>query len=144
MTAKPRNLSGVYQLKIRCALSRTDRVLIARALLDNASFISERLVHSLALPRTSQSIRVFSRSVCLELEEWRNVSQTTPIQSITKFEIYLSNELIDVTAPKVTCDLPIKSVAFDLQKIKIRLPIPDLGDPVGLTYCSELTYLWRY
>ncbi len=51
----------------------------ARALLDNASFISERLVHSLALPRTSQSIRVSGIG---------GMSHKPPIQSITK-----SNEL---------------------------------------------------
>ena len=72
------------------ALLMTCRVLVvtpdgspveARALLDNASsasFVSERLVQSLSLPRHNQHVRVSGIG---------GISQRAPIQSISSFEI---------------------------------------------------------
>ena len=107
------------------ALLMTCRVLVtapdgssveARALLDNASSallccISERLVQSLSLPRASRQIRVSGIG---------GLSHKAPIQSITNFRIMPvrpAGESIDVTAVivlKVTCDLPLCPVPFDL------------------------------
>ena len=87
----------------------------ARALLDNASsasFISERLVQSLTLPRISQHIRVSGIG---------GLSHKAPIQSITTFQISpirQSGKCVSVTTvvvPKVTCDLTICPVPFNLQ-----------------------------
>jgi hypothetical protein len=53
----------------------------ARALLDNASsssFISKRLVHSLSLPRVTQSIRV---------SEIGGLSHKPPLQPVTSFQL---------------------------------------------------------
>ena len=99
-----------------------------RALLDNASsasFISERLVQSLSLPRISQRIRVSGIG---------GLSHKAPIQSITNFQVSPVRHVkkrIDVTAvvvPKVTCDLPLCPVPFDLQwKHVSDLPLADPG-----------------
>lgn len=87
----------------------------ARALLDNASsasFISERLVQSLSLPRISQRIRVSGIG---------GLSHKAPIQTITTFQISpvrQGGKCFSVTAvvvPKVTCNLPLCPVPFDLQ-----------------------------
>ena len=101
---------------------------IARALLDNASsasFFSERLVQNLALPRVNQQIRVSGIG---------GMSHKLPIQSITSFQIapiQHTGRSIAVTAvvvPKVTCDLPLCPVPFDLQWKHITdLPLADPG-----------------
>ncbi len=81
------------------------------------------MVHSLALPRTSQSIRVSGIG---------GKSHKPPIQSITNFELLplqQTGKKINVTAvvvPKVTCDLPIKPVVFDLGWTHLSdLPLAD-------------------
>ena len=114
------------------ALLMTCRVLItspdgsaveARTLLDNASsssFISERLVHSLSLPRVTQSIRVSGIG---------GLSHRPPLQSVTSLQF--SGKKINVTAivvPKVTCDLPMKPVTYELRWTHLsHLPLADPG-----------------
>ena len=100
----------------------------ARALLDNASsasFVSERLVQSLSLPRFNQHVRVSGIG---------GVSQRAPIQSISNFQISPVGsakrriELSAVVVPKVTCDLPLAPVPFDLSWTHISdLPLADPG-----------------
>ena len=100
----------------------------ARALLDNASsasFVSERLVQSLSLPRFNQHVRVSGIG---------GVSQRAPIQSVSNFQISPvgPNErrigISAVIVPKVTCDLPLTPVPFDLSWKHISdLPLADPG-----------------
>ena len=134
----PTPVSSNTAMKLQSnALLMTCRVLVTapdgssvetRALLDNASsasFISERLVQSLSLPRASQQIRVSGIG---------GLSHKAPIQSITNFRIMPvrpAGESIDVTAVvvlKVTCDLPLCPIPFDLQWKHISdLPLADPG-----------------
>ena len=118
------------------ALLMTCRVLVvtpdgspveARALLDNASsasFVSERLVQSLSLPRHNQHVRVSGIG---------GISQRAPIQSISSFEIspvgrYKKRIGITAVVPRVTCDLPLTPVPFDLSWNHISdLPLADPG-----------------
>ena len=100
----------------------------ARALLDNASstsFVSERLVQSLCLPRMNHNVRVSGIA---------GMSHKAPIQSISTFKISAvkpASRKIDVTAvvvPRVTCDLPLSPVAFDLSWKHISdVPLADPG-----------------
>lgn len=101
-----------------------------RALLDNAScasFISERLAHSLSLCR---------RHVSVSVSGIGGLSHKPPLQSVTTFEIQSSHgRKIEVTAvivPKVTCDLPTAPVAFDLSwshLTDVTLADPGFGQP---------------
>ena len=116
-------------------LLMTSRVLItspdgstveARALLDNASsasFVTERLVRSLSLPRTNQHIRVSGIG---------GISHKPPLQSVTQFQLSSlrpGGRKIHVTAvvvPKVTCDLPMAPVTFQMSWTHIsNLPLAD-------------------
>ena len=100
----------------------------ARALLDNASsasFVSERLVQSLSLPRFNQHVRVSGIG---------GVSQRAPIQSVSNFQVSPvgPNErrigISAVIVSKVTCDLPLAPVPFDLSWKHISdLPLADPG-----------------
>ena len=100
----------------------------ARALLDNASsasFVSERLVQSLSLPRVNQHVRVSGIG---------GLSQSAPIQSISSFQVSPvgpNKRKIGVTAvvvPKVTCDLPLAPVPYQLNWKHISdLPLADPG-----------------
>ena len=104
----------------------------ARALLDNAStssFVSERLVQSLRLTRSHHNVSVSGIAGSLT---------NSPIQSVANFQISsaLSNQRkIDLTAivlPKVTCDLPVSPVPFDLSWTHlsdIPLAYPAFGEP---------------
>ncbi len=110
--------------------------------LDNASFVSERLVQSLRIPRVRQNIRVSGIA---------GSTPRSPIQSVASFQIspaHHNGRKIDVTAivaPKVTCDLPISLVSFDYCHGATSLISPSLiqllGNRVRLTYSSELTCL---
>ena len=100
----------------------------ARALLDNASsasFVSERLVQSLSLPRFNQHVRVSGIG---------GISQRAPIQSISSFEISAVGPnkrkmgISAVIVPKVTCDLPLAPVPFKSNWKHISdLPLADPG-----------------
>ena len=100
----------------------------ARALLDNASsssFVSERLAQGLSLPRQHQRIHVSGIA---------GSSPSSPIQSIASCQIspaHRSGKSIRLTAivvPKVTCDLPVSPVSFDLSWDHISdLPLADPG-----------------
>jgi hypothetical protein len=100
----------------------------ARALLDNASsasFVSERLVQCLSLPRFNQHVRVSGIG---------GVSQRAPIQSISSFQISPVGPnkrkigIAAVVVPKVTCDLPLAPVPFQLNwKHLADLPLADPG-----------------
>ena len=84
----------------------------ARALLESASsasFVSERLVQALSLPRFNEQVRVSGIG---------DISQRTPTQSIANFQIapvVVRKRRMGVTAvivPRVTCDLPVTHVPF--------------------------------
>ena len=104
----------------------------ARALLDNgstSSFVSERLVQSLRLPRSQHSIRVSGIAGSLV---------SSAVRSIATFQIssaHSNGRKIDLTAvvlPKVTCDLPVTPVQFDLSWTHLSgLPLadPTFGEP---------------
>ena len=104
----------------------------ARALLDNASsasFVSERLVQSLSLPCVRQSVRVTGIG---------GLSHSNPIQYISSFTISAVRscsrklEITAIVVPKVTCDLPVHPVPFDLKwKHLFDLSLADLmfGQP---------------
>ena len=104
----------------------------ARALLDcasSASFISERLAQSLCLPRSSQSIRISGVA---------GLSHGSPSQSIANFTISAvraSRKKVDVIAivvPRVTCDLPLHPVPFDMEwkhLTDLQLADPTFGRP---------------
>ena len=99
-----------------------------RALLDNgstSSFVSKRLVQSLRLPRSQ-------RSVCVSGIAGSLVGSI--LRSISNFQIsstHLNGRKIDLTAvvlPKVTCDLPVTPVPFDLSWTHLSgLPLADPG-----------------
>ncbi len=103
-----------------------------RALLDNgstSSFVSERLVQSLRLPRSQHRIQVSGIS---------GSSASSPVQSVASFQIsstHANGRKIDLTAivlPRVTCDLPVSPVSFDLSWTHLAgLPLadPSFGDP---------------
>ena len=84
----------------------------ARALLDNASSVSERLSQALQLPRTNRSLRISGIA---------GLSHKSPLQAVTTFTIipiYPSDKKIDVTAvvvPQVTCDLPFHPVSLQIE-----------------------------
>ena len=121
--------SNVLLMTCRVLITAPDGSTIeARALLDNASsasFISERLAHSLSLPRMSQSVSVSGIG---------GVYHKPPTQSVTRFQLsslQTSGRKINVTAvvvPRVTCDLPMKPVAFEMSWMHISdLPLADPG-----------------
>ena len=87
----------------------------ARAILDSASsasFISERLAQSLCLPRSNRNARILGIA---------GISHKSPIQSVATFDISAvrsSSKKIGVTVvvvPRVTCDLPLHPISFDLK-----------------------------
>ena len=98
----------------------------ACALLDNASstsFITERLVQTLRLSRTRQSIHVLGIA---------GSSPQVPVQSVARLKISPVNSTgntLDISAvvvPTVTCDLPISPVSFDpTWKHISNLPLAD-------------------
>ena len=129
-------VSSCTALKLKSnALLMTCRVLntapdgsSVEVLLDNASsasFISERLVQSLSLPCINQQIRVSGIG---------GLSHKAPIPLIANFQISPvrpTGRSIGVTAvvvPKVTCDLPLRPVPFELKWNHIAdLPLADPG-----------------
>ena len=104
----------------------------ARAILDSdssASFISERLAQSLCLPRSNRNARISGIT---------GISHKSPIQSIATFNISAvrsSSKNIGVTAviiPRVTCDLPLHPISFDLKwnhLSNLQLADPTFGQP---------------
>ena len=102
----------------------------ARALLDSASsasFISERLVNSLCLPRLRQNTRISGVAGLTHssLQAITNVTISSP-QTTIKFNV---NAII---VPRVTCDLPIqpvtpKSIWSHIDNLS--LADPDFGRP---------------
>ena len=104
----------------------------ARALLDSASsasFVSERLVQALSLPRFNEQVRVSGIG---------GISQRTPTQSIANFQIApvgirkLRMGVTAVIVPRVTCGLPLTHVPFRLDWSHITdLPLADpaFGQP---------------
>lgn len=138
----PSQVTSNAAVKLRSSsLLMTCRVLVtapdgssveARALLDNtssASFVSERLAQSLHLPRVHQSIRVSGIA---------GSSPMTPIQSIASLHIssaHHNGRKIDLTAivvPRVTCNLPVYPVPFNLTWKHISdvpLADPEFGQP---------------
>ena len=125
--------SSLLLMTCRILVSAPDGSMVeARALLDNASsasFISERLVQSLCLPRTRQNVRVSGIG---------GMSHGSPTQYISNFRISAiksARRKIDITAvivPKVTCDLPVHPVPFDSKwkhLTSLSLADPTFGKP---------------
>ena len=103
----------------------------ARALLDNASsasFVSERLVQILCLPRARWNMHV---------SDIGGLSRDSPTRYISHFKISAvksSGRKIDITAvvPKVTCNLPVHPVPFDSKwkhLTNLSLADPTFGQP---------------
>ena len=104
----------------------------ARALLDNASstsFVTERLVQTLHLPRSHKSIQIVGIA---------GVSPSAPTQSVASLSIksiYGQGNSIGVSAivlPTVACDLPVCPVSNDLSWTHISdIPLADpaFGQP---------------
>ena len=104
----------------------------ARALLDSASstsFISERLVQSLCLPRSHHNVRISGVA---------GLSHQSPLHSVAMFNVSplhttsKSLSISAIVAPRVTCDLPIQPVHFDSQWShldNLKLADPDFGRP---------------
>ena len=129
-------------VKLRCSsLLMTCRVVVfapdgssveARALVDNgstSSFVSERLVQSLRLPRSQHNVWVSGISGFLT---------SSRVQSIANLQIsstYSNGKKFDLTAivlPRITCDLPVSPVPFDLTWNHLSgLPLADpaFGEP---------------
>ena len=89
----------------------------ARAILDpasSASFVSERLARSLFLPRSRQGVQISGIA---------GLSHNSPLQSVASLTISSVHDhspskkfkVITVVMPRVTCDLPLHPVSFDLQ-----------------------------
>ena len=106
---------------------------VARGLLDNASsasFVSEHLTQSLGLPWVRQNVRVSGIT---------GTSPTPSTHSIATLQISLAHcnersiELTAIVLQRVTCDLPISRVPFDLSwKHNSDLPLaadPSFGQP---------------
>ena len=103
-----------------------------RALLDNgftSSFVSACLVQSLRLPRSQHWIQVSGIS---------GSSASSPVHSFASFQIsfpHVNGKKIDLTAivlPRVTCDLPVSTVSFDLSQTHLSglpLAVPSFGEP---------------
>jgi len=124
----------------------------ARALLDSASsasFISERLVQNLRLPRSTQNARI-TGIACL--------SHKSPVQSVADFSISAvkqSSKLINVSAvvvPRVTCDIPRHPIDLDLSWTHlsdIDLADPGFGQPgridllLGMDIVNNWLRLWH-
>ena len=120
------------------ALLMTCRVLIdspdgstveARALLDSASFVSERLAQTLSLPRSRQSTKISGIA---------GLSHGSPLQSIASLKVsskqspHKKMEVSAIVVPRVTCDLPLRPVTFDPSWTHLDdLPLadPDFGRP---------------
>ena len=127
-------------LKSNC-LMMTCRILIdapdgspveARTLLDSASmasFISERIAQSLCLPRSHQNAKISGVA---------GLSHNSPLQAIAHFSISPIQaptrklQVAAVIVPRVTCDLPLHPVPFDLEwkhLLNLSLADPDFGKP---------------
>ena len=104
-------------------------VMKVRALLDSASFISERLTHLMEFPRTHQNLQISGVA---------GLSHATPSHSIVQFAISPVSSPADksrvsaIVVPRVTCDLPVKPVTPQLSCnhiSDIALADPDFGRP---------------
>ena len=85
----------------------------ARGLLDSGSttsFVSQRLVQSLGLPKSSKNLQITGIA---------GISHNSPLHSISTFHVsptFSPDERISVTAvvvPRVTCDMPAQPVGFN-------------------------------
>ncbi len=104
----------------------------ARGLLDtgsSTSFVSQRLVQSLGLQRSSKNLKITGIA---------GISHNSPLHSISTFYISPTNspnEKMPVTAvvvPRVTCDLPVQPTPFDSKwehLSDLNLSDPDFGRP---------------
>lgn len=97
----------------------------SRATLDSASsasFISERISQSLAMPPT----------ISPKCQNFR-CCHNSPLQAMAHFTISPTPtkkfEVIAVVVPRVTCDLPLHPVPFDLKWNHFPLADPDFGCP---------------
>lgn len=103
-----------------------------RALLDSASscsFISERLVQNLCLPRSHHRITISGIA---------GLTSSSPLKSIATVEVSPTHSsdthlsIMAVVVPRVTCDLPLNPVSFNSSWTHlngITLADPDFGRP---------------
>ena len=103
-----------------------------RALLDSASsssFVSERLVQNLCIPRSRHRITVSGVAGLTSPSPLRSIA-TVEVSPIHSSESHLS--ITAVVVPRVTCDLPLNPVSFKSSWIHlndIMLADPDFGCP---------------
>ena len=104
----------------------------ARALLDSGStmsFVTERIVQSLGLPRRSQKLTVSGIGGMV------SKSSQSSVSSLNVSSLYLPNTDYTITAvvvPRVTCNLPLQSIGDASHWSHIsRLPLadPDFATP---------------
>ena len=103
-----------------------------RGILDSAStasFVSERIVQSLGMPRSSCKARISGIA---------GLSHSSNTQSVATFNIspvHSPDQKINVSAivvPRVTCDLPVSPISFNSEwdhLSNIRLSDPTFGSP---------------
>ena len=138
------NQSNVLLMTCRVNIkSPNGSAMESRALLDSgssASFISERLVQSLQLPRSERNIRV-SGVACL--------TNTLSARSTTSFlisSLYDPTKQYNISAvivPQVTCDLPLSSLSpkpewSHLSDIKLADPTFDTRSRIDLLLGVEV------
>ena len=133
VSSTPVSSNGDMKLKLN-ALLMTCRVSVIapdgssvepRALLDNASsasFVSKRLVQSLSLPRFNQKFECLALVVCHKgpLSQLPNLSRRIQQKE---------DRDPAVVVPKVTCDLPLAPVPFQLNWKHLADLDPGFGQP---------------
>ena len=127
--------SGSHTLLMTCQVlihAPNGSQIRALGLLDtgsSTSFVSQRLVQSLNLQRSSKN---------LEITGIAGISHNSPLHSVSTFYISPTdspNEKMPVTAivvPRVTCDLPVQPTPFDSKwehLSDLNLSDPDFGQP---------------
>ena len=102
------------------------------ALLDSASsssFVSERLVQNLCIPRSRHRITVSGVAGLTSPSPFRSIA-TVEVSPVHSSESHLS--ITAVIVPRVTCDLPLNPVSFKSSWTHlndIMLADPDFGCP---------------
>lgn len=114
-------------------MSSADDGVEARALLDNgstSSFVSERLVQSLRLPRFHHSVQISGIAGSSV-----NAASARSVASLQISSIYPGGKKLSISAivlPHVTCDLPLAPVQSNLSWTHLSgLPLadPSFGEP---------------
>lgn len=115
----------------------------ARGLLDSSfstSFVSQRLVQSLELQRSSKNLHITGIV---------GISLNSPLHSISTFQISPISSPIErlkvtaVVVPRVTCDLPVQPILFNSKWEHfsvLNLSDPDFGCPgrIDMLLCVDV------